>query len=365
MSAKHIIAISNHGIMLGGGEHSFLELLSHLPETWQTTAIVPEQGELSDRLRKKGIETRVIPLPSIRPWLITHIIASLGTCASICRKYCASVIYANGSRAAFYGGIVGKILKIPVVWHCRITKPDFFPDFLLSVLCNMIAVNSRATAKRFSPNVQSKVRLVYNGIDIKWLQENAGHPDSVQKEWKIILVMARISKDKRHDLALETFEKVAESDENVHLICVGAWDSSEPEWTEQLLGRTKSSAASDRIHWIGQTDDVRPWYQVAHMLIHPSENESFGRVLAEAMACGTPVIATRTGGIPELVRHEKDGILVTPGDVEEMAEAVVKILKNNSLRRRFAKSARERAESFSLEAHVHKMIQIFDELEGS
>ena len=80
----------------------------------------------------------------------------------------------------------------------------------------------------------------------------------------------------------------------------------------------------------------------------------------EAMACGVPIIATNSGGVPEIVRHGQDGFLVTPGSADEIANAMVEILKNDGLRRRLSDSALKRAESFDLNILVDKMTNIFE-----
>ena len=354
------MAISNHSIMLGGGEHSFLDLLSHLSPTWKPVAVVPKEGELAAKLQKKNIETIVIPLPKLRPRFILKILSSFRNFFKACKKYRPALIYANGSRAAFYGGIVGRILSLPVVWHCRIADSDNYLDFILTRLCNHIVANSHATAKRFGTHIQTKVTVVYNGLDIQWLRENTiNRPTQSNVERKIVLVVARVSRWKRHDMVLSAFTDVAKSDPNVHLVCLGAPDSSEPEWWAYLQDRTKHSAFSDRIHWVGHVDDVRPWYRIAHMLVLASENEPFGRVLVEAMACGVPIIATGSGGVPEIVRHDQDGFLVSPGKADEVADAMEGILKDEALQKRLARSAEERAQFFSLDTHMEEMLQIF------
>lgn len=348
--------------MLGGGEHSFLDLLSHLRHVWEPIAFVPCEGELKAKLRENGIEAHVIRLPSIRPWFIHNILTCLRSYFIICQKYHPDLIYANGSRAAFYSGLVGKLLGLPVIWHCRIADRDPYLDFFLTRLSTSIVVNSKATANRFRVPFRSKVRIVYNGIDINWFQsENVRKPDLIQEDWKVILKVARVSRWKRHDLAISAFEEVARLDPKVRLVCVGAKDRLEPEWWDSLQERTGKSPFSNRIHWIGHVDDVRPWYRAASILVLASANEPFGRVLVEAMACGVPVVATRSGGVPEIVSDRQDGFLVSPGNVKEMAYAMEKILKDRALRKQFAQSAQKRAEAFSLSAHVENMVQIFED----
>ena len=122
---------------------------------------------------------------------------------------------------------------------------------------------------------------------------------------------------------------------------------------------THRSEFSDRIHWVGHVDDVRPWYRLANMLVLASENEPFGRVLVEAMAFGVPIIATKGGGVPEIVRHGQDGLLVTPGRADAIAEAMEEVLNDKGLREKFGRSACKRAQTFTLDTHITKMLHVF------
>jgi glycosyltransferase involved in cell wall biosynthesis len=348
--------------MLGGGEHSFLDLLSHLSPILDPIAVIPGEGDLSSRLQKRKIKTQIIPMPALRPWLILKILSSVKDFYYVFRRYRPDLIYANGSRAAFYGGIIGRTLGLPIVWHCRITEPDSFLDFILTRLCDRIVVNSQATSKRFDARFQKKITVIYNGLDLQWLKEDiVNKPDQIEN-WKIVLVVARVSQWKRHDTVLSAFTKVAKSDPKAHLVCLGAEDPLEPEWWKHLQDKTKSSTFSDRIHWTGHVDDVRPWYRVAHMLVLASENEPFGRVLVEAMACGVPVIATSSGGIPEIVRNGQEGLLVKPGSAQTMSDAIMKILQDDALRKRLSESAVKRAESFNIIKHTSEMLHTFETL---
>lgn len=94
-----------------------LLLQSQVKASWQ-----------SDRLRKKYIETYTLPLPAIRPWHLTKILDALRAYIRFCRQHRPELIYANGSRAALYGGIVGRIIGLPVIWHCRTVQRDILLD---------------------------------------------------------------------------------------------------------------------------------------------------------------------------------------------------------------------------------------------
>jgi len=345
---------------VGGGEYSFLDLMKNLPPVWQPIAVVPEEGVLKELLNKASIKPFITPLSTIRPWTLHKILKSISNLIALTKKTKPDLIYANGPRAAFYSCVTKPFHRLPVIWHCRIADRDVKMDWLLYRLSSLIIANSHATANRFKNFSQNKLKVIYNGIDIQWLQDEAiKKPDLIQPDWKVILVVARISRWKRHDLALSAFEKIAPTDPKFHLVCVGAKDELEPRWYDYLMRKTGQSRFSDRIHWIGQVEDVRPWYKSAHILLLPSENEPFGRVLVEAMACGVPVIATRSGGVPEIVRDGIDGILVTSGDADALVKAVLRILRDESLRTHISKTTKKRAENFNLSTHVENMMEVF------
>jgi glycosyltransferase involved in cell wall biosynthesis len=346
--------------MVGGGEQSFLDLVSHLPAPWQALAVVPEQGELERRLEKRGIPVKIAGLPPLGPRHAHSILKGLSTHAHICQDLRPDLIYANGSRAALYGGLVGRILRIPVIWHCRITDPDPYLDFLLSRLCNRIIANSEATGKRFDSSLSRKLKVIHNGVNLEWLKETPfSKPAIVEDGWKMILVVARVSRLKGHDLALAVFEEVAELEPSAHLICLGPKDPLDPEWWHGMQKKTGQSPHAERIHWFGEVNDVRPWLRSSHLVLSASRSESFGRVLVEGMACGVPVIAMRSGGVPEIIRDGQDGLIVK--DLNEMVDAVQKVLKDEALRHRLGKSGAERAEVFSLSGHLTRMVQVFEE----
>jgi glycosyltransferase involved in cell wall biosynthesis len=358
--AKRVLAISNHATFIGGGEHSYLDLISRLPEEYAVMASLPSENVLSRKTRERGIATIINPLPRINPVYISQMAKGIGKLKNICRAESINLIYANGSRAAFYGGVVGYLCSIPVVWHCRVSEPDPYLDFILIRMVHRIVANSKATASRFPSYFQGKIDVVYNGFDLEWLRDpNITKPSLIKDGWIFILVVARVSRWKRHDVILSAFEKMALTEKNAHLICVGEEDHSEPTWWDELQNRTIKSRFSERIHWIGVVDDIRPWYRSASMMVLLSTNEPFGRVVVEAMACGVPVIATRSGGIPEIITDMQDGMLVPENDADALYEAAMKILKDESLKKRLTEGGFKRAGHFSMHAHIQEMVKVF------
>jgi mannosyltransferase len=357
-----MIAISNFSDFIGGGEYSFFDIISHISNYFLPVVVTSKYGTLVDRFKVNNIPTEVIHLSKIRPWLLPGVLKTIRSLTKATRKAKASIIYANGSRPAFYGGIVGRVLKIPVIWHCRIAEKDPYFDLVLSRLSRLIIVNSLATGKRFSGKTQDKIRVIYNGIDTKWLNDKSVRRAHVQTlDGKILLVVGRVSKVKRHDLAISAFDETAGFYPDLHLVIVGAKDPDEPGWWNYLQKRTTDSPYAERIHWRGHVEDVRPWYRSASILLLPSDNESFGRVLVEAMASRIPVVATRVGGVPEIVRHGKDGILVPMGESRKLTDAILRLLKDDHIRRKMGRSGIQRAKAFDLESHLRAISEAFKE----
>ena len=97
------------------------------------------------------------------------------------------------------------------------------------------------------------------------------------------------------------------------------------------------------MEFLGKQNNVQSLIRLAHVLLMPSEMESFGLAALEAMACGVPAVATRVGGVPELIKDSVDGFLESVGDVAAQAERVVSLLTDDALHSRMAAAARETA----------------------
>ena len=111
---------------------------------------------------------------------------------------------------------------------------------------------------------------------------------------------------------------------------------------------------------MGVVDDVAPFLQAADLLLLPSASESFGLVALEAMASSVPVVASRVGGLPEVVPDGKAGFLLPAGDVEAMAARVVQLLTDEGLHTRFAAAGRRQAARFGCDEVVPRFEALYE-----
>jgi glycosyltransferase involved in cell wall biosynthesis len=125
--------------------------------------------------------------------------------------------------------------------------------------------------------------------------------------------------------------------------------------TAALIAQAKRLKIDDRIKFLGEITDralLVANYQQADFLVHPTLTESFSMTLLEAMSCGLPVIACDVGGVPELVEHEINGLLVAPDDVHALADAIDRIAQSGFLRERYSRINRKKILDHFTWAHI-------------
>ena len=132
---------------------------------------------------------------------------------------------------------------------------------------------------------------------------------------------------------------------------------------KRIHGLVQTFGLDDCVQFLGERTDLPNVLRDADLFLLPSESESFGLAALEAMSCGVPVIASRVGGVPEVVVDGETGLLAPVGDVAAMAAHVVRLLADAPLRARLGAAARQRAEvAFPLEATVSKYEALYRRL---
>jgi glycosyltransferase involved in cell wall biosynthesis len=128
---------------------------------------------------------------------------------------------------------------------------------------------------------------------------------------------------------------------------------------EELRERAKSLPLPDRARFLRKRDDVERVMAAADVFVLPSTKEGFSNALIEAMASGLAIVATRVGGNDEAVRDRQDGLLIEPLEPDQLLLAGERLLTDAALRRRLARSARERAKEFSLDKMIEKIEALY------
>jgi L-malate glycosyltransferase len=154
---------------------------------------------------------------------------------------------------------------------------------------------------------------------------------------RILIHVSNFRAVKRPADVVNIFSRVQERLPAV-LLMVG--DGPERSSAEYLV---REEGLARKVHFLGKQENIEEFIGISDLLLLPSETESFGLVALEAMACEVPVVASRVGGLPEVVADGVEGFLVEPHDIAQMAECSLAILSNASVRKEMGKRAREKA----------------------
>jgi mannosylfructose-phosphate synthase len=190
------------------------------------------------------------------------------------------------------------------------------------------------------------VEIIPPGVDIFKFKPLAPGEPPVRTDLpeKYIFCLSRVDSNKGYDLLLNAFANVCGQISDVYLVTGGG--SSKPQPREQevidmMLRIMKEKGIENKVVFVGHVREhlMVPYYQNARFFVMPSIFEPFGMTTQEAMACGIPVIASRFGGINTVLTHEKDGLLIDPGNEAEFTEAMIRLLEDPPLRDRLGKKA--------------------------
>jgi N-acetyl-alpha-D-glucosaminyl L-malate synthase BshA len=206
-------------------------------------------------------------------------------------------------------------------------------------------------------NIYNHIEVIPNFIDLRRFQKQPKEhfkkaicPDGE----KLLVHTSNFRKVKRIDDVIRIFAKVRTAIP-AKLLLVG--DGPERVVMEALC---RELELCDDVRFIGKLDAVEELLSVCDLFLMPSEKESFGLAALEAMACEVPVISSNTGGLPELNLHGKTGFLSNVGDIEEMAQYALHILKDENLPT-FRKNALERAKEFDIKRILPHYIHFYEQ----
>jgi len=206
-----------------------------------------------------------------------------------------------------------------------------------------------------------RVRRIYNGVDLSLFGGDAGDANHFRECYAIpagrpvVVQISWIRPEKGVPEMLEAARRILDRRGDVHFVIAGE-GPDRPEYTEQA----KSMGLGGHVTWTGTIDNpsASGLYEAADVVCQPSRwEEVFGWVITEAMASFKPVVATRVGGIPELVDDGQTGFLVERGDAPALAERILRLLEDPALRQRMGRAGRRKVEEkFDLRRNVAELL---------
>jgi glycosyltransferase involved in cell wall biosynthesis len=258
-----------------------------------------------------------------------------------------------------WGRLLGRLALVPrIVGNCRgggapgRQYERWLWRLTDHLLCNAQALKTRLARDYGVP--PEHVSVIANGVDTDFFQPPAALPPAPP----VALSLARLVPEKDHDTLLRAFALAAAipSEAELWLVGDGPREAAVQELARQLL-------PAGRVRFLPAQPDVRPLLHRARVLVLSSRAEAMPNVVLEAMAAGLPVVATRVGGVPELVVPGKTGWLAPPGAAPALAAALSHLLGDPEAGRAFGWAGRERAvQHFSLETMARRFAEVLEGL---
>jgi glycosyltransferase involved in cell wall biosynthesis len=289
--------------------------------------------------------------PRLTQYDIVHAHGIEGLGFAIHRKLFRDIRFVNG----FY---LGTVNRFP--W--RIRSP-FDPYCYFSCKwADMVITASGDTKGRICDAYDiaaSRIRVMYAGVDESFFA--TGIPQRPSDRFSLLFCgyLGGARQVKGLDVLLEALPTILGThDVSLQIIGTG-------ERTEQYKAMCRELAIEERVSFLGFIEHSRlpPHFSSADLFVLPSRSESFGLVLAEAMACGLPVVSTRVGGIPEVVEEGATGLLVPPNDPPALAEAIIELLDDPERMRDMGVRGRERVrEHFTWDKVAERVLGFYREI---
>lgn len=358
--------IKNHLLDLIGGSHGggFHHLVACPP------------GSLADALAARGIETFCLPLGGeISPW---RDLACVRLLVSLLKRCRVDVVHAHSYKAGLVGRLAARAAGVPAVVltvHSSILQDRRSPwkkhlfavtERLLAGLTDRIITVSRDLGREIADRKmvpREKLVTIYNGIvperfnkppDREYLQKIIGIPAGK----KVVGTVSRLAPQKGVGDFIKAAARLSGEKEGVVFLVAG-----DGPLRADLERRAGEENLSGRLFFIGERQDVQIILPCLDVLVLASVTEGMPLTVLEALAAGCPVVATRVGGIPEVISDGVNGLLVSPGDAQGMAASILRLLEDPAASRKMGEEGRKRvAGSFTVDKMVGGTEQVYIDL---
>lgn len=383
--------------VLGGGEQHIRQLATALVGRGLECTVLTRRGERSWPTEERLAGVRVLRVAPSGPGRVGKYVMALPALLRLMRErdsYDVAVV--RGTRVLGLPGLVGaRLAHRPVVLQCEVsgemsgeiytwgTRYDRRPytalvrgavrvrNLLLRGAERFVAISRRTEAEFLAAGL-ARERVLYlpHGVDTRRfrpatpaeraaLRARLGLPADAF----LVVFTGRLLEGKGVELLLEAAARLSASSPGVHVVLVGSGAGQALSVEDDLRARAAQPPLAGRVTFTGRVENVEDYLRAADAFGFPSFFEALPLSVIEAAASGLPCATTRIGGIVDVIEHERNGLLVEPGDALGLAGALARLESDQALRARLGAAARETAVSqFDFERHVDRYHELFEEL---
>jgi glycosyltransferase involved in cell wall biosynthesis len=294
-------------------------------------------------------------------------LAFIGRLRKIIKSERPDLVHVHSRRGADpLGAIAARLRGVPVVVSRRVDNAEqpWVARLKYRLYKKVITVAGGIRDVLLAEGVSAdRLRLVHSGVDRRrfkpdpdrdWMAVNLG----VEKNTIIIAMVAQYIHRKGHRIMLDALPSVLEKYPDLQVLCCGSGPNE-----EALAALIERRGLADKVRLLGFRDDLEKILPCCSMALHPALTEGICGAALQAQSCGVPVIASRVGGLPEAVAEDVSGLLVDPGDVQQLSQAMLRLLDDDALRQRLGDAGPEYvAGRFSISAMVQGNLEVYREV---
>ena len=344
------------------------------------TKLVENQLETAN---KQGIE--IIDVPSlVRRISPINDVRGLVALFRYIRKIKPHIVHTHTSKAGILGRLAAWMARVPIVIHTPHGHVFYghFGRSLSRVFLQMEKLLGRITHHQIALTPEegndylnlgvansNNLSVIHSGVDLNCYKRSKtkGNPGknelAIPPDSLVVGYVGWLIPIKGVSHLVNAMAEVMQRHPNSLLVLVGKGDEKGEEEIK-LREQVENLGLADNVHFLGWRPDVDEIMGCFDIFVLPSLNEGMGRVLVEAMAAGLPIVANRVGGIPDLIKHGENGLLVPPANPGALEQAISDLLSDKARRKRMGETGKRMCRPYSVEAMVEEIDNLYSRLLG-
>ncbi|BAK78450.1 glycosyl transferase, group 1 [Pseudogulbenkiania sp. NH8B] len=358
MAERLTILHTESSLGWGGQEHRTFKEMVGLRKLGQRLLLACQPGaKFAVRAREAGFEVFEVRMRNGVD------LAAVAKLAALMRRERVDVVNTHSGRDSILGGLAGRMAGRLVVRTRHLALPITSRFTYTTLPHYVVSVSEHVRRYLEGEGVpQHRIGTIYTGIDpeamvldgASTLRAELGLPDSA----KLVGTVAILRKKKGHQRIVEAAPAILAACPDAHFVFAG-----DGPQLDNLKAQIAAAGLNERFHLLGLRRDIANVLAGCDLFLLPTEQEALGTSFIEAMAMGLPVIGTRVDGVPEVVRHDDNGLLIEPDDVASLAAAVIRLLGDDPLHSRMAARSRELVSSvFHVDTMCRDMLALYRRL---
>lgn len=344
----------------GGVETGTIDFVKYLKSNNHKAVVVSAGGKLVEELKAVG---GIHYLLEVNKKSVFSILKCINELVKIIVKEDIQIVHARSRVPAWSAYFASRITNVPLIT----TAHGYYSRHFFSQImgwAKFVIVPSQVIGRHMIDDFGvpfDKLRFIPRSVDAEKFTFKP--PEERNRTEFIIAIVGRITPLKGHAFFIRAIQKVARIIPNIQVWIVGSVPKGKMRYKEDLEILAKRLGVSHLIKFLGVSYDIPDLLSKINLLVLSTiTHEAFGRVIVEAQASGVPVVATKVGGVVDIIDDGVDGLLVPPSDPESMKEAIVRVLKDQELSSALAKNARLKALSkFTLERMSKATLEVYNE----